>query len=246
MKRVQEKVSVIIPVYNQEKTIKNDIVNLKRKLNYIGLNKDFELIIVDDGSTDETYWAIDELRGGVADYALTKHENEGKGAAFKDGFKYAWGDYIMLIDSDAQIDCEDLHTFFNIMSLYRADVVIGNKRHLYSQVKYSPIRWIVSNTYNFVCRVLFGIRLRDTQCGFKLFKKKALTKIMPRLLVKRFAFDLELIVALRANNFRVADAPVCVSEQQGSGSVSIRNIIDTARDTLAVWYRKQKGWYKRG
>ena len=243
MRPYSEKISVIIPVYNQEATIKENILSLKRKLNYIGLNREFEFIVIDDGSDDGTWERVAELRhDDICVYGNAY--NEGKGAAFKAAYEHATGDYIMLIDSDAQIDCEDLYTFFNIMLLYRADAVVGNKRHEYSNVRYSLPRWIVSNVYSCLCRTLFGIRLRDTQCGMKLFKRKAIARAMDRVLVKRFAFDLELIVALREQGVRIADAPVCVREQQGSGSVNIGNIIYTLKDTLAVWWRKKKGWYK--
>ena len=68
--------------------------------------------------------------------------------------------------------------------------------------------------------------------------------VMHKILVKRFAFDLELLVALKENNMRVADAPVYVTEPMGTGSVSVDNIINVAKDTMAVWWRKQNGWYK--
>jgi len=246
-KAINEKVSIIIPAYNCATTILGDLQALHARLKYIALNRDFEIIVVDDGSDDDTYDRINEeaQEWGLCDYALELTENSGKGAALKEGFRYARGEYIVFMDADAQIDCEDLSCFFRIMDLYRAGAVIGNKRHLYSDVSYSPIRWVVSNTYNAICNFLFGIKLRDTQCGFKLFKREALAKVMPRLLVKRYAFDLELIVALKDNGIRVADAPVIVHEQQNSGSVNLNNIYMTALDTLAVWYRRKKGWYKK-
>lgn len=243
MSTFKEKISVIIPVYNEGDKIIGNMIALKEKFKYIGLNREFEYILVDDGSTDDTFDRINEI--GVCDLAITMIINQGKGAAFKRGLKYAWGDYIVLMDSDAQIDAEDLYTFFNIMMIYRADAVIGNKRHAYSQVQYTPTRWIVSNVYNIICRILFGFKLRDTQCGFKLFKKEAIHKVMKKLLIKRFAFDLELIVAMREQHLRIADAPVRVREQQSGGSITRENIYMTAKDTLAVWYRKNiKGWYK--
>lgn len=241
MKKIKDKISIIIPAYNCADTIISDLKILKEKLKYIGLNREFEIIIVDDGSSDNTY---DMFNGSeYCDCAARLIENSGKGAALKEGFQHAGGEYVVFIDTDAQIDCEDLMTFFNLMDLYQADAVIGNKRHIYSDVKYNLIRWIVSNVYNLLCRFLFGIKLRDTQCGFKLFRRRALLKIMSILLVKRFAFDLELIVAMKSQGLRIADAPVRVMLQKNAGSVSWRNIYMTAIDTLAVWYRWQKGWY---
>lgn len=247
-KAVKEKVSIIVPAYNCAESIVDDLRVLQRKLEYISLNREFEIIVVDDGSTDKTFDFLHEEEStcqGACDYALRLPENSGKGAALKEGFRQAGGEYVVFMDADAQIDCQDLETFFNIMTLYRADAVIGNKRHIYSDIKYNPIRWIVSNTYNLLCRLLFDIKVRDTQCGFKLFKRRALAKVMSALLVKRFAFDLELIVAMKAQGLRIADAPVRVMPQKNAGSVSVRNIYMTLVDTLAVWYRhKILGWYE--
>ncbi len=241
---IKDKISVIIPVYNQEKTIADNIHAIQQKLQSIE-NKEFEIILVDDGSTDDTFFTMESAARQYNNMTMImKVKNEGKGAAFLKGYCKATGDYIVLMDSDLQIDLLDLMSFFNIMDMYRAPVVTGNKRHKYSYTHYSLLRQIVSFSYNIMCRVLFGFSLRDTQCGMKLFKKWALDKVYPKLLVKRFAFDLELLMAFRENYIRIADAPVYVEEQRGKGSVNVGNIIDTARDTLAVWYRVKKGWYK--
>lgn len=226
-------VSVIIPIYN-DPNIKESITELQHILPI-----DHEIILVDDGS---------KLNGSVfygnKVWFLSKPFNEGKGAAIKTGLKYAKGEYIAIMDADLQIDPDDLTTFFNIMELYGADAVIGNKRHPYSVVHYSPLRWVVSNSYNALCRLLFGIQLRDTQTGLKLFRREALKKVMDKVMVKRFAFDIELIIALRDNSFRVADAPVFVKQTIGKGSVSMGSITQTLIDTLAVFYRRSLGWYR--
>ena len=137
-----------------------------------------------------------------------------------------------------------IKTFFKIMDLYDADAVIGNKRHTYSNVEYPFIRKIVSAGYYLMVKILFDLPLRDTQAGFKLFRKEALDLVMNKVLVKQFAFDLELLTALRDNNIRVADAPVYVARGMGIGSVSVGTMIETFKDTLAVWWRRQGGYYK--
>ena len=243
MQNVKEKVSVIIPVYNEEQTIARNIEKIKENLDAISDNREFEIIVVDDGSTDDTLQAVEWMQYSLAEIEWTLFNN-GKGAAFLKGCEKVTGDYVVLMDSDMQIDIHDLESFFRISLLYNAPVVIGNKRHHYSYTHYSLVRRIISRGYNFMCRMMFGFNLRDTQCGMKLFKRSALDKIKDKLMVKRFAFDLELIVAFRENDIRIATAPVRVEKQKGSGSVNIRNIIDTARDTLAVWLRKMRGWYR--
>ena len=233
------KISIVMPVYNDEKFIGDSI---ERAIEILDMMfEDYELIVVDDGSTDDTGKIIVRYDATIMPVLLC--ENRGKGAAFMAGVKRATHEYVVMLDSDLQIEPYELDPFFKLMNIYNADVVIGNKRHDYSITEYPPVRWLVSNTYNFMCRMLFGIRVRDTQCGLKLFKRSALLRVMPRLLVKRFAFDIELIVALQRKGIRIIDAPVNVMRRQNVGSVSWHNIVDTARDTMAVWYRKKKGWY---
>ena len=235
-------ISVIIPVHNGERNIAETILYT---VEYFVSRKDsFEIIVVDDCSSDDTFIELENLKQSVHIKIIRKVVWQGKGAALKTGVKNAQGDYILFMDGDLQIVPDELDTFFKIMELYNASVVIGNKRHSYSNTQYSLARWIVSNGYYFITRVLFGIPLRDTQCGFKLFKTSVIKNVINKLLVKQFAFDLELIVALKEANVRIADAPVYVSQPMGTGSVTFYNIINTLKDTLAVWHRKNMGWYK--
>ena len=177
--------SVIIPIFNEVYLAEN-IIRLRNVL-----PKDHEIIVVDDGSffpsPVTSSWGQENPL-----HFIRKRINEGKGAAIKTGLLYASGEHILIIDGDLQINPVDVYVFLARMSLYNADAVIGNKRHLYSIVDYSFGRWVISNTYNFLCRCLFNIQLRDTQTGLKLFKKQALDKIMN---LSRFGGSLYLLHA---------------------------------------------------
>ena len=234
------KLSIIVPVKNGEQDIVDNIRTILNEFNTL----DCEIIIINDGSSDDTTLALNKLSGEPTVKVYHKPTNCGKGAAIKTGFKLSTGDYCAIIDADLQIHPCELKTFIKLMDLYDADVVIGDKRNLYSNVEYSFFRNIVSVGYHIIVKALFRFPLRDTQCGLKLFKRKALQRVINRVLAKRFAFDLEVLVAIRDNNYRIIDAPVKVTKQMDSGSVSLGSIIDTLRDTLAVWYRRNNGWYK--
>jgi len=228
-------------VYNVADTIIANVHQVITELRELGYH--FEIILVDDCSTDNTLEVISNMDNKHVRY-LAHTTNAGKGRAFMSGFAVADNEYVVLMDSDIHIGPAELPVFFNIMRFYNADVVIGNKRHPYSIVGYTPYRWVVSNVYNYIVRRLFGVDLRDTQCGLKLFKRGALTKVVRKILVKRYAFDIELIVAMREKGIRIADAPVYKVEQLNLGSATVGNILQTLKDTLAVWWRKQKGWYR--
>jgi glycosyltransferase involved in cell wall biosynthesis len=235
------RIACISPVYN-------DVQNIRRNIEYAlsefkRLNYDVKLIVVDDGSTDGTLYEL--LNMSKSNFSRVGYlPNKGKGCAFMRGLEEIEDcTHVMLMDSDLQIPIRELRTLVNVMSIYSADAVIGNKRHAYSQIEYTLTRRIVSNGYNFMIRKLFGIELRDTQAGFKLFKREAILAVKDKIKVKRFAFDIEVIVALRENNFRVADAPIHMIRQYNKGSVSFKNIIETGVDTLKVWWRKKQGYY---
>ena len=235
------RLSIVIPVYNDEANIKANLTRILDTMKMLAI--DFEIIVIDDGSTDNTWQEVDSIKDNRISLYM-EPRNQGKGWAFLNGCKHAQGEYIALMDSDLQITPWELIAFFRIMHLYDADVAIGSKRHPYSNVRYTLARWLVSNAYNLMCRLLFGISLRDTQCGLKLFKRSALEKVITKILIKRFAFDIELITALKEHNIRIADAPVNISRQYNQGSVQLGNICQTFKDTLAVWWRKRKGWYR--
>lgn len=148
------------------------------------------------------------------------------------------------MDADLQIDPCDIDTFFNIMELYNADVVVGNKYHIYSNIEYPILRKIISFSYRILIKVLFNLPLRDTQCGFKLFKSSVIDKIIPVLKETRYCLDLEMLIVLRKKGIRVADAPIYVKKQDNQGSVSLSNILVMFVDTIRVWGKMLRGDYK--
>jgi hypothetical protein len=148
------------------------------------------------------------------------------------------------MDGDGQIDPSEIKTFLNLMNLYNADVVIGNKRHIYSNTEYGLIRRIVSRGYNLMTKFLFGTSFDDTQCGIKLFQKRALDSVINKVNVKQYAFDMELIIALKEMRFRVIDAPVNIKKQANAGSVKVKTIIRTFIDTVIIWLKVKRGYYR--
>lgn len=238
---MKAEISFIIPCRNGEEYIIENVIDIICTCQEN--NIPYKIIIVDDGSIDDTWMRLTtELSKDVSVYK--KCISQGKGSALKSGWKLAKSPYIAFVDADLQIRPTEITTFLKIMELYDADAVVGNKRHDYSIIDYSLIRKVVSVGYMMLVRSLFGIRLRDTQCGMKLFKKECLDEVMPKILVKRFAYDIELITALKENGYRIADAPVYQTKPVGKGSVSLKTIFETAKDTLAVYYRKRIGYYK--
>lgn len=174
---------------------------------------------------------------------LTIYGDKGKGCALKEGSLRAQGDYIAWLDADLQISPSRINSFLKVMDIYDAEAVIGNKRNDYSVISYSLFRHIISNTYNLLIRVLFGISLKDTQCGIKLFRADTLKSILPKTESNGFGFDLEVLCLLRDNKHIIMDSPVVVNQRVGIGSAIASNIWHTFRETMVVWNKHRKGEY---
>ena len=233
---VKGKISVIMPAFNESEIIEKNIIETIRT--FENFKVEFEIIIIDDGSTDETWQRIKELSERFSNVKATRNmKNYGKGRALKKGFRFATGDYVVFLDSDIDLHPAQLETFFNIMKLDNADVVIGSKRHPNSILNYPLQRKIISNIYFFLIKIMFGLPIRDTQTGLKLFKYKVLEKIFPIVVIKSFAFDLEILANAYRLGYKIAEAPVFIDSKREFNRIRLRDLIDTGFDTVLVFYR---------
>ena len=237
-----QEVTVIMPVHNMGKGIISSVATVRDYLERAGY--EYQIVVVDDGSTDDTVMYCGVIERWEDVEVICMGRNQGKGAAILAGCKRIRHSHVLFIDSDLQISLDELDTFFRVMHLYNAQAVIGNKRHVYSQISYNFKRKAVSNVYNYICRKLFGIQLRDTQCGFKLFKASAIREVTKKMAIKRFAYDIELLVILNERGYRIVDAPIKMKPQDNRGSISFKNILETFRDTVKVWIKKKRGEYE--
>jgi glycosyltransferase involved in cell wall biosynthesis len=237
MKDLKEKVSVIMPAFNEGTHILLSIEETARTFNEFGCP--WELIVMDDGSTDDTYKKAEELVKKYPGQLIVKRNplNLGKGRAIKKALHYTSGDYIVWLDADMDLHPIQAQTLFDIMRLDNADIVIGSKLHPNSIVNYPLLRRVVSLVYYLLVKLLFNLPCHDTQTGLKLFKAEVLRNVMPRILVKQFAFDLEVLVNAHHLGYRIAEAPIILNTRRYSGRIGLDAVYTTAWDTLAVFYR---------
>ncbi|MBT7483178.1 glycosyltransferase [Candidatus Peregrinibacteria bacterium] len=230
-------VSIIIPAFKQEKTILKDLKRIEKSLKSI--RYPYEIIVVIDGAIDQTYRKIKKLANPQLKVYLLK-KNLGKGYAVRFGMTKAKGDYIAFLDAGMEIDPNAISMLLEHLEWYHADIVVGSKRHLASKVFYPWDRKILSWGYYQLVRLLFGVKIRDTQSGLKVFKRKVLTTILPKLVVKKYAFDIEILaVAHRLGFKKIYEAPIKLKYHFGSvtDAATINTIYHMLIDTLAVWYR---------
>lgn len=231
------KVSVIMPAYNEAEHILKNLAETVETFNDFGI--DFEIIVVDDGSPDHTWLiASKELHLYKNNVRIVRyHANQGKGNALMCGTWHATGDYIVFLDADMDLHPLQLPAFFGIMEAQNVDIVVGSKLHPLSQVNYPWIRRLWSFGYYSLVRILFGLPLRDTQTGLKLFKAEVLRRVFPKVLVKRFAFDIEVLAIAHHLGYQVAEAPVTLSFTRRFGRIALPDVLNIFTETLAIYYR---------
>jgi glycosyltransferase involved in cell wall biosynthesis len=236
------RLSVVVPAYHVGARIVENIGRLTSALDATGLS--WEVIVVVDGDVD-TYRAALPLSSPsvtVVGYAV----NRGKGFALRYGMSLATGGLVTFIDSDMEVGPEEIGRMAQLLSLYDADVVVGSKRHPLSRVQYPVLRRFQSMCFQLLVRLLFRVRVRDTQTGLKLMRREVAVVVLDAALVKRFAFDVELLALARHFGYaRIIEAPVTI-DYQFSSTTNLRAVFFVLVDTLAVFYRLRiRRWYDR-
>jgi len=230
------KLSVILPVFNEEANVRATLRGLDETLKKI--NMEHEIIAVDDGSTDGTW---DEFKAAASEIDGLKlvrcNENGGKGQALKLGFEKSSGDIVAFFDAGDEYSSDHLVQFLKLMDGEKAEVVIGSKRHPESKVKYPVRRIFWSAVHNLAVKILLGLPVKDTQVGVKVFKREVLKEVMPPLLVKRYAFDVELLANVHRRGYKIVEAPVELNFKPGSEKIRFKDIFRIALDILAISYR---------
>lgn len=227
-------ISFVAPAYNQEDHIYDNINEFTSTFSELGY--DFELILVNDGSADRTCEEAKKVKSDRLK-VLNYSKNEGKGFALKYGASNASGKMIAFIDSDSDVPPRQIKTFIEYMDKNKADVVVGSKRHPLSKVSYPLQRRFLSFCYQIFVKLLFGLSIRDTQAGMKLFKREVLDNSLPRVLLKKYAFDLELLVVANHLGYKIVEAPIEINYRFNGSMVSLRAIWNIFIDTCAVFYR---------
>lgn len=239
MEKIKEFLTVVMPAYNEGSAIFKNALSTSTILS--ARWESYEILIVNDGSADNTYAEI--CRAAEYDshiVPLTLNHNEGKGRALCHGTQHAKGSLVAFCDSDLDLNPGQLADFYAIMCDEHLDSVIGCKLHPDSNVDEYPFhRKIISLGYYLFLRVLFRLKVRDTQTGLKLFRAEAIKPVMEIILVKRFAFDIEVLAVLNSRGYRLGQAPIEMQYQRGrfGSRIKFKDIINMAWDTMAIFYR---------
>jgi len=231
--------SIVIPAYNEETFIEDtlgtlDLVIKEKKLRY-------EVVVVDDGSQDATLAKTQKYASQNGHVKVIHYsKNAGKGYALKTGFMETIGDIVVFMDGDMEIDLNTIAKY--IEALEQGDIVIATKWHPKSMVYMSSVRKLLSRGFNVLAKILTNANVKDTQVGLKLMKRSAIENIFPRLAVKRYAFDVELLAVANLYGLKIVEMPVTMKlDAQFKVKEAWRMFIDL----LGIGYRlRVVHWYQ--
>jgi len=241
--RWPDPLSIVIPAYNEAGRI---LPSLKTLGDFCrDRSSGFEIICVDDGSSDNTW----ELLSGLNDMPFVKPvrlaENHGKGFAIGQGLQHAGGRFLFFTDADLPYHLEALDAAMNAFYREKCDMVAGARElsDPQGQLKVGQARSIASRVFSGLVARLFKLEVRDTQCGFKGFSRPAAQQIFSQLNVSGYAFDVEVFILAQRLGLKICRIPVTLVEQAGSRISLTRDPIIMLYDLirLALRERRRKG-----
>ncbi len=203
------KLSVIIPAFNEVERLPSTLEEAYGWLTE-RLADSFEIIIVDDGSSDET---VAKTREMIASHPhlkiLVQPQNRGKGAAVKRGMLEAGGDIRLFMDADHSTHIRETEKVLAAID-EGSEVVIASRQHPESDISVSQswLREHMGKSFNFIMRSIVGLKMEDTQCGFKAFTARAAEDIFSRQKLEGFSFDVELLFLASRLGYRITEIPV--------------------------------------
>ncbi len=229
-------ISVVIPAYNEERRLAG---GLNEVLTFLGQHfSDYELIVVDDGSRDNTRAFVataiaQESRARL----LTYQPNRGKGYAVRTGVLASAGDPVIFMDADLSTPLSEIPRILQVMTSRNADVVIGSRGLPEADIRQKPPlgRQIASRIFDGIKHALVGLRgLRDTQCGFKAFRGGVARQLFALSRIERFMFDVEILHLAERAGLTIVELPVAWADMPGSKVRFIEGVINMFRDLWRI------------
>lgn len=240
---MKNSVSVVIPAYNEggyiEETVKKIHAFLERRF------PSFEIIVVDDGSSDSTYKLALALAKNMPNLKVIKNNtNQGKGYSVKKGMLTAASDYILFTDADLSTPVEELDKFTAYMK-DGVDVIIGSRTIKGAEImkRQSFLRTGMGKTFNLFVQIFLFRGIRDTQCGFKIFKKGVALKLFNLQKLRGFCFDAELLYIAKKLRYTVKEVPIRWINRKNSRVLLLKSSASMFFDIFRIKINDLLGYY---
>ena len=232
--------SVIIPAYNEELRLPP---TLRAVLSFLN-KQDFtsEILVVDDGSTDGTVRIVKDFAAVAPSSKITirvvNGPHLGKGGAIRHGIQNAMGRYLLFTDADNSIPIEQLAQFWQIRDQY--DLIIGSRfLHASRFETQKGIRLLTSKLGTVLFRTLFGLKIADTQCGFKFVRSEAAKQIVRQMQMTGFVYDMELLVLAHQAGYTILELPVDWQDAPQSTVRAVQSSVAAFGDVMRFWWRQR-------
>jgi dolichyl-phosphate beta-glucosyltransferase len=237
--------SIVIPAYNEDARIES---TLKKIRDFIALkNWDAEVIVVNDGSSDETVSIVEKYAKGDPRLKLVdNHANRGKGFSVKNGMLHAAGEILLFSDADLSSPIEEGLKLFEAIS-QGADVAIGSRWvQAKLQIQRQPLhRQIFGRIFNRLLRTMLALPFKDTQCGFKAFTRRAAQAIFPLQQIEGWGFDPEVLFLARRLGFKIVEVPVAWAHREGTRISPLSDGPKMLFEMMTVWWNALTGKYPK-
>lgn len=238
-----KKFSIVIPAFNEANRISKTLKDIHTYI--IQHQISAEVIVVNDGSSDDTAATVEATADLYREVKLVTYQpNKGKGYALRRGLAQAKGDIVMYMDADNATRVSEIEHALTYLT--DQTLVIGSRYMNQSKVvrRQSLARWLISRFGNLMIRLVTGLNISDTQCGFKIFTAKQTKLILPYLSINRFGLDIELLVAAKALGLNIHEMPVTWTDVPESRVHPIWGTLNTLRELLVIQTKKLRGAYK--
>ena len=238
--------SIVIPVYNESERLPATLDRILVHIQERGWSA--EILVVDDGSTDDTVAIVQSYAQKYPSLRLVKNPgNRGKGYSVRNGMLHATGEVMLFSDADLSSPIGETDKLFAALA-EGADVVIGSRwLRAELQTQRQPLhRQLFGRIFNLALRLILDLRFHDTQCGFKAFTRPAAQAIFPLQQIERWGFDPEILFLARKFGFKVAEVPVKWAHSEGTRLHPLRDGIRMFFELLKIRWYSMNGKYEAG
>jgi dolichyl-phosphate beta-glucosyltransferase len=232
------RLSIIIPCYNEEKSIEKNIIEIN---DFLKKNKKIikhEIIVVDDGSTDNTYYILKSLKRKIDSIKINKkRKNYGKGYSVKEGVYLSKYELLIFFDADLATPLAEINKFLKEKNF---DILIGSRRLSQSKTNRSLRRKIFGKIFSLVSNLILKIKISDPQCGIKMFKSKVAKKIFKIQKMERWSFDSEIIFIAKKMNYKIKEIPIRWNESEMTRINLFKDSMIMLKDLFVIRFTNYK------